>query len=160
MLVKLKEFIYCGSNVRAECYQAWTNSHPVHSSISRKCNVTLFFAQNEGVTMLMQKWYSASIDIRPFKFSQTERQTDKIHKIHNCNRHKVVIELCLMNYNYPFSTITCNFKHILVTISSYLKVKFHQFVPGNSQSGYMYVSEKRFHNDKSSYILNKEIKLR
>lgn len=130
MLVKLKEFIYCGSNVRAECYQARTNSHPVPSSIYRKCNVTLFFAQNEGVTMQIQKWYLVSIDIRPFKFSQLERQTDKIHKIHNCNRHKVVIELCSMNYNYPFFTITCNFKHILVTISSYLKVKFHQFVPG------------------------------
>lgn len=157
MLAQLKEFIYCGSNVRAECYQARANSHPVPSSISRKCNVALFFAQNEGVTMQMQKWYSASIDIRPVKFSQTERQT-KYTGLTTVTQ--VVIELCSMNYNYPFSTITCNFKHILVTIFSYLKVKFHQFVPGNSQSGYMYVSEKRFHNDKSSFILNKEIKLR
>lgn len=155
MVAQLKEFIYCGSNVRAECYQARTNSHPVPGSISRKCNVALFFAQNEGVTMQMQKWYSASIDIRPVKFSQTERQT-KYTGLTTVTQ--VVIELCSMNYNYPFSTITCNFKHILVTISSYLKVKFHQFVPGNSQSGY--VSEKRLHNDKSSYILDKEIKLR
>lgn len=130
MLVKFKEFIYCGLNVRVECYQVWINFYLVFSSIFCKCNVMLFFVQNEGVIMQMQKWYLVSIDIRLFKFLQIERQIDKIYKIYNCNCYKVVIELCLMNYNYLFFIIICNFKYILVIIFLYLKVKFYQFVLG------------------------------